>query len=190
MAEIAAAASECEHGKLHLWPDAGLLETIDVARESDGSQTREFVCTGLLNMDMPLIRYRVGDCGQLEASSAVCECGRTLPVIKALDGRADDILYTMDGRAVGRLDPVFKSRLPISEAQIVQETLDRIRVRYVATEGFTSAHGQSLADRIRERMGPVNVVLDEVKAIPRTANGKFRAVVCDLSAEERKKVRL
>lgn len=190
MAEIVAAASECDHGNLHLWPDAGLLETIKVAREDDENQTREFVCTGLLNVDMPLIRYRVGDCGRLEASGAACECGRTLPVIKALDGRSDDILYTIDGRAVGRLDPVFKSRLPISEAQIVQETLDRIRVRYVATEGFTSAHGQSLADRIRERMGPVNVVLDEVKAIPRTANGKFRAVVCELSPEERKKVRL
>ena len=190
MAEIVAAASECEHGTLHLWPDVGVLETVEIARESDESQTREFVCTGLLSMDMPLIRYRVGDCGQLDASGTTCECGRTLPAIRALDGRSDDILYTIDGRAVGRLDPVFKSRLPISEAQIVQETLDRIRVRYVAMEGFTSAHSEALADRIRERMGPVNVVLDQVNAIPRTANGKFRAVVCELSAEERKKVRL
>ena len=107
----------------------------------------------------------------------------------AIDGRADDVLYTADGRAVGRLDPVFKSRLPIQEAQIIQEALDMIRVRYIPAGGFSSVDGQSLIERIRARMGPVNVVLEEVAAIPRTANGKFRAVICQLSAEERKRVR-
>jgi phenylacetate-CoA ligase len=189
MAEIVAAASECEHGSMHLWPEAGVLETIQGTRENENRPSGEFVCTGLLNADMPLIRYRVGDHGELAAEGGSCECGRTLPVLAAVDGRADDILYTVDGRAVGRLDPVFKSRLPIHEAQIVQEALDRIRVRYVPADGFTGADGESLAARIRERMGPINVVLDQVAAIPRTANGKFRAVICQLSAEEKGKLR-
>ncbi|MGH7490149.1 MAG: phenylacetate--CoA ligase family protein, partial [bacterium] len=185
MAEIVAAGSECEHGRMHLWPEAGVLETIPGTSDKASG---EFLCTGLLNADMPLIRYRVGDRGEISPANSPCECGRTLPVLASIDGRTDDTLYTSDGRMIGRLDPVFKSRLPIYEAQIVQEALDRIRVRYIPVAGFTSADGLSLKERIRERMGPVNVVLDEVTEIPRTANGKFRAVICQLSAEERKRI--
>lgn len=188
MAETVAAASECEHGRMHLWPEAGVLETIPGPSERGSDRRGEFVCTGLVNPDMPLIRYRVGDSGELASPGSVCGCGRTLPIVASIDGRTDDTLYTIDGRAVGRLDPVFKSRLPIYEAQIVQEALDRIRVRYIPVAGFTSADSLSLTERIRERMGQVNVVLEEVTEIPRTANGKFRAVICQLSAEERKRV--
>jgi phenylacetate-CoA ligase len=187
-AEIVAAASECEHGRLHLWPEAGILETLPSASQSGEARSGEFVCTGLMNTDMPMIRYRVGDRGELAAANASCDCGRTLPIVTAIDGRADDVLYTVDGRAVGRLDPVFKSRLPVHEAQIVQEALDRVRIRYVPALGFSSADGQALTERIRERMGPVNVILEEVNAIPRTANGKIRAVICQLSADERERV--
>ena len=34
-------------------------------------------------------------------------------------------------------------------------------------------------------MGPVAVVLEPVTEVPRTAAGKFRAVVCNLSPAER-----
>src|SRR3989441_7658861 len=51
MTENVAAASECEAGRLHQWPEVGLMET----------QDEEFICTGLVNEAMPLIRYRVGD---------------------------------------------------------------------------------------------------------------------------------
>lgn len=189
MAEIVAAASECGHGRLHLWPEAGVLETIPSVQERDGAQSGELVCTGLLNADMPLIRYRVGDRGELASATASCECGRTLPIMTAIDGRADDVLYTADGRAVGRLDPVFKSGLPIQEAQIIQESLDTLRVRYVPGAGFSEADRQSLIMRIQQRMGAVNVSLEQVVAIPRTANGKFRAVVSELSAEDLRRVR-
>lgn len=188
MAEIVAAGSECMHGRMHLWPEAGVLELLNGSEGAAGSRAGEFVCTGLLNPDMPLIRYRVGDRGSLASSSTTCECGRTLPIISSIEGRLDDILYTPDGRIVGRLDPVFKSRLPIREAQIIQEALNRVRVRYVAGDGFTKGDSTSLVGRIRDRMGSVEVILEEVDSIPRTKNGKFRAVICNLSAEERKRV--
>ena len=188
LAEIVASASECRHGKLHLWPEAGVMEILPAEDGSDQQHSGEIVSTGLLNADMPLIRYRIGDRGRLASPTESCQCGRTLPIVTSIDGRVDDVLYTVDGRAVGRLDPVFKSRLPIHEAQIVQEALDVVRVRYVPAAGFSTADGQSLIERIRERMGPVRVLLDEVAAIPRTANGKFRAVICQLSEEERRRV--
>ena len=188
MSEIVTAASECDHGTMHLWPEAGFVEVLDgVIRVPDGV-TGDLVSTGLLNADMPLIRYRVGDRGAKASADVACTCGRTLPILSHVEGRSDDVLFTRDGRVVGRLDPVFKSRVPIREAQIVQETLDRVRVRYVPDAGFTPAHGDSVAARIRERMGAIAVVLEPVDMIPRTANGKFRAVVCNLAPEERERV--
>jgi phenylacetate-CoA ligase len=189
MAEAVAAASECDHGTLHLWPEVGVMEVVDRDRPVGPGTTGDFICTGLLNADMPLIRYRVGDRGSL-GEDLPCACGRSLPRLASVEGRIDDVLFTRDGRRIGRLDPVFKANLPMIEAQIVQERLDRVRVRYVPAPGFSASAGSSLADRLRDRMGDVEVVLEEVERIPRTSRGKFRAVVCELSAAQRRELEL
>lgn len=189
MSEIVAAASECEHGRMHLWPEVGWLEVFEQGQQVNASASGDFVCTSLLNVDMPLVRYRVGDRGALPTASTPCPCNRHLPELASIEGRIDDVLYTPDGRIVGRMDPVFKSELPIREAQIVQESLDRVRIRYVAAPGYTASHGRTVTERVRDRLGAVTVELEEVEAIPRSANGKFRAVICNLTPEERAWVR-
>ena len=184
MAEIAAAASECEAGSLHLWPEAGVVEV-----HADDGEAGELVCTGLLNEEMPLVRYRVGDRGARAVTNGKrCACGRTLPVLASVEGRIDDLVYTPDGRRVGCIDTIYDARLPVREAQIVQEALDRVRVRYVRADGFTSEAAASIVRGVRERMGKVEVVLERVDEIPRGANGKYRAVVCNLPAETRRRV--
>jgi phenylacetate-CoA ligase len=135
---------------------------------------------------MPLIRYSTGDRGAVESNLATCQCGRSLPIIRAIDGRADDILLTMDGRRIGRLDPLFKGDLPIHEAQIIQEALDCVRVRYVPTSDFRPSHESMLTQRLRARMGGVKVVMEPMSELPRGPNGKFRAVISNLSKQERK----
>lgn len=178
MSEIAAAASECEFETLHTWPDAGIIEVrSDVEGGSGDTGAGELVATGLLNPNMPLIRYCTGDRGALSSSLTQCACGRTLPALANVEGRMDDTLVTLDGRRIGRLDPVFKSDLPLREAQIVQEELGLIRLRYVPAAGFTDRTQAEIAERIRERMGEIRVVFEPVDSIPRGANGKFKAVV-------------
>ena len=182
MAEIAAAASECEKGSLHQWPEVGMIEVEDAGTDGSG----ELICTGLLNVDMPLIRYRVGDRGTL--SNRECECGRKLPVIEKIDGRNDDVLFTETGRAVGRLDPIFKGGLAIQEAQIIQNSFSNILVKFVPDDGFGAKQTAILKDRIRERLGDVSVELEAVDSIPRTSRGKFRAVICNLPVELRREL--
>ncbi len=189
MTEIAVAASECSEGRMHLWPEVGMVEVMEDGQPVPAGSGGSLVCTGLMNMDMPLVRYNVGDRASLPPSPLSCGCGRTLPVLGALEGRTDDTLLTSEGRPVGRLDTVFKDRLPIREAQIIQETLDRVKVLLVPADGYTPEDGESIARRLRDRMGPVQVTVEPVEAIPRSANGKFRAVVCRLSAEEKRRAR-
>jgi phenylacetate-CoA ligase len=190
MAEMVTAASECQAGRLHLWPEAGIVETLENGQAVDPGSAGELICTGLINADMPLIRYRNGDRGALSETQRVegCACGRTLPVLASVEGRTDDILFARDGRRIGRLDPIFKEGLPVREAQVVQESIRRIRVRYVPADGYSTATGDSLVRRLRDRMGPVEVTLEEVESIPRTSGGKFRAVVCQIPVEERQRL--
>ncbi len=134
---------------------------------------------------MPLIRYRVGDRATRTMLGNACACGRCLPLIESIDGRTDDVLVTRDGRQIGRLDPVFKADLRVSEAQIIQESLDLIVVKYVPANGFNEQDSESIANRLRERMGAVEIQFEAVESIPRGANGKFRAVVSKLSTADR-----
>ena len=55
--------------------------------------------------------------------------------------------------------------------------LDLVRVLCVPADGFTAQTAGEIAQRLQERLGDVEVVVEEVAEIPRGPNGKFRAVV-------------
>ena len=138
----------------------------------------KLICTGLLNGDMPLIRYDLGDRGALGLPGPACACGRALPRMQSLEGRSDDVVVTPGGRRIGRLDPVFKEDLPIREAQIVQVAIDRVSVRVVPAPGFGEASARLITARLLERLGPeMAASVEVVPRIPRTSAGKFRAVI-------------
>jgi phenylacetate-CoA ligase len=135
-----------------------------------------------MNEAMPLVRYTVGDRGSLGAAEGpACPCRRTLPLLAGVEGRVDDVIVTPDGRRIGRLDPVFKGDMPIREAQIVQDTLDRLVVRIVPAAGYTARTGDEVRARLRDRVGDMRIEIETLEAIPRTANGKFRAVVSNVA---------
>lgn len=184
MSEYVAAASECEHGCLHLWPEAGVLEVVEYATAAPvapGAVGR-FACTGLINTAMPLIRYLVGDAGWLAPPGDACACGRTLPILGGIEGRSDDLVRTADGRLIGRLDPVFKEDLPLRGAQIIQETVDWFRVLVVPAEGYGPNTEREISKRLRDRVGQVRVEFEEVDKLPVGVNGKFKAVVSHVEA--------
>lgn len=180
MGEIVIGASECPAERLHLWPEVGWVEVMDDGYVLPDGNTGELVCTGLFNADMPLIRYKVGDRAKLLGESSNCSCGRLLPEISRIEGRSNDVLIAPDGRRVYWVNPVFYG-LPLCEAQIIQEDLDCLRVRYVPVTNWTDETRRVIIDRIHARMGAVEVIMEQVDAIPRGPNGKFRAVVSKVS---------
>jgi phenylacetate-CoA ligase len=183
MAEQVTAASECGHGSLHLWPEAGLLEILsddDLEAAQTGVPGR-VVATGLLNPDMPLVRYEVGDRAATLPPTSPCPCGRALPRLSSVEGRLDDVVLTPDGARVGRLDPVFKADLAVREAQIVQERIDLLCVRVVPAPGWSARDREVIIERIRDRVGRrMEVRIEEVPCLERTPAGKLRGVVSRL----------
>ena len=177
-AEVVATASECSTGRLHWWPETGIVEIVDDDGHAVGpGETGSIVATGFLNDAQPLIRYRVGDRARRPASDTACSCGMALPVLAAVEGRLDDVVITADGRQIGRLDTVFKGDLPILEAQIVQERAGALILSYVPAPEFDASHAQSLRSSLERHVGEMEIELREAQSLPRSANGKLRAVV-------------
>jgi len=177
MSENVALATECQTGKMHISPEVGLIEILD-EQENEINTTGNIVATGLLNADMPLIRYEVGDRGQLSESNS-CHCGRALPILNKVEGRMNDLIVTKDGRKIFWLNPIFYD-LPIIEAQIVQKSLEYILIRVVPTTTYAHSDGNVIIKRLLERVGNMNVELELVEQIPRSTNGKFRNIISHL----------
>ncbi|HKA36415.1 MAG TPA: hypothetical protein VKH43_06310 [Thermoanaerobaculia bacterium] len=177
MVEMAAAASECAEGSLHAWPDEGLVEILE--DDTDAAllpgKSGRLIATGLLNEDMPLIRYDTGDRATL--SESPCRCGRRLPVLERVEGRSQDLVVTRDGRRIWYWSPVFYG-LPVVQGQIFQESLDSIRARVVTSGPFGEPEKQQLVYRIRLRLGvAAQVSVETVPELPRTAGGRVRPVI-------------
>jgi phenylacetate-CoA ligase len=184
MAELTSAGSECGAGIMHEWPEVGFLEVFNRVENEFVKKNEilgEFVMTGLLNDDMPLIRYRNGDLGTLPEAEYKCACGRMLPKFGLIQGRANDLIRTSDGRKLYILDSLFNG-LPIIEAQVVQETLTKININLVAEKSFMVARdSQIIVNRLRQYLGDVQVSIVQVEKIARDGNGKFHPFVSLLS---------
>ena len=174
--ERVAAIGTCEHGRHHLLTDYSFVELLPA---EDG--LFELVGTGFNNLSMPLIRYRCGDLVRPAAPGSRCACGRSFPLIERIAGRMDDSIKLKDGRSIGRLDHLFKGVEGMLEAQIVQDRLDALTILVVPSATFGDRTRETLRSNVRHRLGDeIDLEIRVVDAIPRTGNGKFRGVVCDV----------
>jgi phenylacetate-CoA ligase len=174
--ERVAAIGTCERGGRHLMTDYSYVELLPV---EDG--LFEVVGTGFNNLSMPLIRYRCGDRVRPAPAGARCPCGRAFPLIGQVIGRADDAIKLPDGRSIGRLDHLFKGVEGILEAQIRQDRLDAVTILMVPAPTYTDRTREVLRSNARHRLGNgIELDIRTVDAIPRTRNGKFKGVVCNV----------
>ena len=181
MGEMVLAASECAGGTMHMWPEVGKIEVFDDQDNvpiTDGKAGR-LILTSLLNTDMPLIRYEIGDRGGGILPDHKCNCSKGLPVLSNIQGRNNDVITTVDGRKIFWMNPVLYN-LPVREAQITQQSIKTIIVTFVPAPDFTSETRDIIVKRIQEILGGVEVVMKEVDKVPRGANGKFKAIVSNI----------
>lgn len=176
-------ASACEHGRLHVSPEAGVFEILrpDGAR-CDPGEPGEVVATGLLRRLQPMIRFRLGDGAAWDPDP--CPCGRPFPVLREVLGRLEDVVEGPDGRRMVRFHGIFIDLPNVLEGQIIQESRTHLRVKVVASPGFGPEEEEQIRGRVHQRLGAeVRVDVERVDSIPRTSAGKFRAVVSKIGGE-------
>jgi phenylacetate-CoA ligase len=171
-------ATECERGRLHVSPDFGIVEIVDdEGAPVPPGEIGRVICTGLANHTQPLIRYEIGDLASWAADP--CPCGRDqFPVLDHLVGRIEDVIVGENGQAMVRFHGIFVNLPNVLEGQVIQEALDRIRVRVVTREVLGESDLRTIRARIgEERLGKMTVEIERVPEIERTERGKFRAVI-------------
>ncbi|MEA5115722.1 MAG: hypothetical protein VB050_17025 [Geobacteraceae bacterium] len=99
--ELGIIAMQCPSKGMHLMVDNLFIEFIKGNKAAAPGEEGEIVLTELYSEIMPLIRYRLGDIGI--KSEDKCGCGRGLPLLKEIKGRADDFIACANGR---QIDPI------------------------------------------------------------------------------------
>ncbi len=176
MAERVAYAAECEHGRMHVNPEYGIVEIVDEqGRPTDDEGL--VVGTSLHNHVVPLIRYRTNDTARWNREP--CPCGRTYPTIEGIGGRLADQLFDLDGRPVNCtiIGYAFDGMRNIRRAQVVQAQADRWIIRIVPTAAYTVDDGQRVLDKLAAEVSArVCAQIELVAQLPSQHNGKYKWV--------------
>jgi phenylacetate-CoA ligase len=171
--EINAIAFECEEGRMHVFDQHVILETLNAEGEQVWEKSGDFYITDLDNQMMPFLRYRIGDRGSL--SRVTCACGREGTIIESLEGRTQDKLVNAEtGRMITALylESKFRSFVSLGEMQLVQTGPSSCEL-LIAEVDISSPEIIELKNHILENLGrPFNITVKSVKEIPLTARGK------------------
>jgi phenylacetate-coenzyme A ligase PaaK-like adenylate-forming protein len=173
-------AAQCECFNYHIMSPHVYLEIVnDNGAPVPTGHFGNVVVTRLDNYSMPLIRYYLGDLATLDSPHRICECGRSLPLLKQIVGRDTDIVRTRSGKhmIVHFFTGIFEFYPQIKQFRVVQKTLDEITIEYIPDIGFTPAiikkiHGQ-ITSLLQEDF-PVRFI--EVDQINPTPSGKPQIV--------------
>jgi phenylacetate-CoA ligase len=177
--EVGSIAHECEHGNMHIMA-SNLIVEIDNSGQSD-EYDGEIIVTDLHNYSMPLIRYRLGD--YAEFSDSDCRCGRGLPIIKKIHGRAYDIVvdpanYKHHPEILMYIfEDIKRYDSSIKQFQVVQTDKDQLMIRLVTDTNYTDGIENIIQKMVREKVHPeIKTKFEYVEAIEREASGKLRVI--------------
>ncbi len=179
--EVGTIALQCpEHPHYHVQSESLLVEVLDPAGRPCGpGQTGRVVVTSLHNFATPLIRYELGDYAEV---GEPCPCGRGLPVLRRILGRTRNMLRLPSGDEVWpRLrihhysDAVGEE---IEQAQIVQETRERLQLRLVTKARLGKPQEKKLIRLLQEAVGySFAVSIRDPGTLKRSKSGKFEEFV-------------
>jgi phenylacetate-CoA ligase len=170
---------QCPHHQHHhVMSEACMLEVVDAKGKPCGpGEIGRIVVTPLHNFAMPLLRYEVGDYAE---AGGPCACGRGLPVLNRILGRARDIVHMPDGQE--RLAfwgaQAVRQVQAIVQHQVAQVAPELMEFRLVSHRQLTPAEEEFLITGVHQNLGyPFKVRFVYMDDIPRAASGKYQDFV-------------
>ena len=171
---------ECEQGTgYHLNVDLVPLRIVGShGAELPAGETGEVVVSNLINRATVLLNYRLGDVACLQPFR--CPCGRSLPLMSFIEGRADDWIQTKLGETVHAqaVRTLFTDEDEIYQYQVRQLAPGRFDVEVVVKHGGDRrALSARLTRKFAGRLGAGTAVrVSFVDGVKRTPGGKVRVV--------------
>jgi phenylacetate-CoA ligase len=180
-----------EKNEYHIDADSVVLQFIDKnGEEVSPGEEGEIVCTSLFNYAMPFIRYAIDDIG-VPSENTECACGRTLPLMKIIEGRRNSVLSFPSGRIIAPFAFLvtvwtFKHYDSIDLFRIVQKKKDiiafklKLKNRDVDRERIRQDLQDHVATALHLSAEGVTLEVEFVETIPLDKNGKFQIVTSEL----------
>jgi phenylacetate-CoA ligase len=173
----------CRSGRgLHINAESVLVEVVDDAgRPVAAGQSGRVVVTPFVSTAQPLIRYEQGD---IARAGGVCGCGRSLPMIDAVEGRSTAIFTHPDGRTVARmLNESARNVLQCSFWQLAQIGPRQFELRYVPRDWSVPGNEAAVDAMYRSTFfSDSELRFARLSEIPHTSSGKFLEYVNEWSA--------
>lgn len=172
-------AWECEEKiGYHVDADSILIEVVDDDHEPVAAgEMGSIVLTGLINFTFPLVRYKIGD--MAIPMSDMCPCGRSLPLIKGIEGRCDDLITLNSGKT---LTP----KMIIDSLADIREIF-KFRVHYKGSNRFAvdlvlSERSEPIFEKVERRLKKlaeekIKIKLTSVDEISKSERGKRKLVI-------------
>lgn len=170
---------ECTSHSLHVCLSSGVFETMD------GSD--ELLVTSFTTHGTPLVRYRIGD-RMVFDSEARCTCGDPSPIVRRIEGRQLEFLYSADGAKInsGNVANLFKN-MPnaLVGAQLQQTRMDEvIALLHVDPRLYRDEFDTILESEFAHKFGPrTRLKIVHVDEIPCERSGKRPLIKNDLASD-------
>jgi phenylacetate-CoA ligase len=177
--EFGAVAQQCEAGGWHVNAESVIVEVECDGRPAAPGEAGELLVTDLNNRCVPLLRYRLGD--RVIATDRACPCGRGLPLLERVGGRAAGVILADGARQVpaGFFADLFGDyEFAVSRWQVEQPAPDRVVVRVVRKSRFTHVTEEAIRRRLGTVFGQtVGAEWALVDAIPPVPEGTVQPVL-------------
>jgi phenylacetate-CoA ligase len=141
----------------------------------------EIVGTSLWNDLMPLVRYRTGDLVRLPdewGPREIEEVELGLRTFSGVLGREQEILVCPKGVRLTGIDHIPRDVNHILRIQVIQETLDDVRILVLPTDEYTETDAAHLMHNARAKIpASMRLRIETAKTLERTPRGKTPLVI-------------
>jgi phenylacetate-CoA ligase len=171
-------AWECnQHNGYHINCDSVALQLVRNGEEVDEGERGRTIVTNLLCTTMPIIRYDLEDIAIL--SDTECSCGRSLPLMKIIEGKVLDFIVLPNNRLISPhiIKKTLGSCLQISCFRVIQTSLRNLVIEVVSEPELNSKQLSTLTKQLEKILGSdVTVSFRFVEKICRPSSGKLKVV--------------
>jgi len=185
--EVGTIAHECEFGSMHINAENAIVEIVQDNVVVDDGESGEIVVTDLNNFAMPLVRYKLKDIGYIDPTP--CACGRGLPVLGEVKGRAYDTIYNRSGQAfhgeyfLYLFEDLQRLGVEVSGFQVIQNFYDNFTIKIIMHRSeFKNLVENYILEKVQESFGSdVYIKFLYVERIDREKSGKIRLIKSTVS---------
>jgi phenylacetate-CoA ligase len=180
LAERTAFAYATKPGEYRFLPGYAHIELVPVGQEN-GASICEIVGTSLWNQAMALVRYRTGDLIRIPSAWRAAELEELslgLRTFAGVLGRSGDVLLTPEGVTAPAINQFPRDVSHVARIQVIQESLQRVRILVVAVEGYSPRDEEQLLSNARLKLPrSMDVSIEIAESLERTALGKTPFVI-------------